>query len=210
MPKITTKPAIKTLVPAPAIVLFGLDDTDKPRAARFTGEDADLVAKAAALMKLAVCTATTPELAEIAKKLPIGRLHASGRGFVPNVRRDLHARLVEAVGRAGQAAAQPETATAAAPSGNGVQGAQAKPPAAPRSATGTKAPAAAYGLPRTWDEIAPGHLVVAQESLEEGWWEAIVVERTGDLLTLRWRDYPKVAKFARHLATIALMKPGVA
>jgi hypothetical protein len=27
-------------------------------------------------------------------------------------------------------------------------------------------------LPRTWDEIAPGHLVIARETLEVGWWEA--------------------------------------
>jgi hypothetical protein len=27
----------------------------------------------------------------------------------------------------------------------------------------------ASGLPRTWEEIAPGHLVLAQESLPEGY-----------------------------------------
>jgi hypothetical protein len=30
----------------------------------------------------------------------------------------------------------------------------------------------ATGLPRTWDEIGPGHLIIAQEALEHGWWEA--------------------------------------
>ena len=39
---------------------------------------------------------------------------------------------------------------------------------------------AARGLPRSWDEIAPGHLVIAQESLDYGWWEAIVLDRKGD------------------------------
>ena len=29
--------------------------------------------------------------------------------------------------------------------------------------------------PASWDDIRVGHLVIAQESLEEGWWEAIVV-----------------------------------
>ena len=29
----------------------------------------------------------------------------------------------------------------------------------------------AQGLPRTWDEIAVGHLVIAQATLEYGWWE---------------------------------------
>ena len=50
----------------------------------------------------------------------------------------------------------------------------------------------ATGLPRAWDEIAPGHLVIAQEALEYGWWEAIVLARDGDMLTLRFRDYPKL------------------
>jgi hypothetical protein len=47
----------------------------------------------------------------------------------------------------------------------------------------------ATGLPRTWDEIAPGHLVIAQEALEYGWWEAVVIARNRDMLTLRFRDY---------------------
>ncbi len=65
----------------------------------------------------------------------------------------------------------------------------------------------ATGLPRTWDEIAPGHLVIAQENLEYGWWEAVVIGRDGDMLTLRFRDYPKLPKFFRHRNAIALMSP---
>jgi hypothetical protein len=65
----------------------------------------------------------------------------------------------------------------------------------------------ATGLPRTWDEIAPGHLVIAQEALDYGWWEAIVLGRNGDMFTLRFRDYPKLPKFARHRTAIALMSP---
>jgi hypothetical protein len=37
----------------------------------------------------------------------------------------------------------------------------------------------APGLPATWDDIAAGHLVIAQEGLKEGWWEAIVLGRDG-------------------------------
>ena len=68
----------------------------------------------------------------------------------------------------------------------------------------------ARGLPRNWDEIAPGHLAVAQESLANGWWEAIVIERKGDMLTLRFRDYPRLPKFFRHCTAIALMSPASA
>ena len=63
----------------------------------------------------------------------------------------------------------------------------------------------ARGLPRSWDEIAPGHLVIAQESLVNGWWEAIVLDRKDDLLTLRFRDYPRLPKFFRHRSAVALM-----
>jgi len=47
-------------------------------------------------------------------------------------------------------------------------------------------------LPRTWHEIGVGDLVVAQEEdPTDGWYEAIVVEVTNDMFTLRWRDYPR-------------------
>jgi hypothetical protein len=62
-------------------------------------------------------------------------------------------------------------------------------------------------LPRTWDEIAPGHLVIARETLEVGWWEAIVVERIGDLVTVRYRDYPQYPNMVRHRSAIALISP---
>jgi hypothetical protein len=64
---------------------------------------------------------------------------------------------------------------------------------------------AARGLPQSWDEIGAGHLVIAQESLEYGWWEAIVIDRKGDTLTLQYRDYPHLPKFVRHRSGVALM-----
>jgi hypothetical protein len=60
-------------------------------------------------------------------------------------------------------------------------------------------------LPRTWDDLAPGHLVIAKESLELGWWEAIVIERTGDLVTIKYRDYPQYPPLVRHRSVIALI-----
>src|SRR6516162_9621918 len=78
------------------VVLFGLDETGKPRAARFSGEHTDLVAKAAGLMNLTICYVNSAELATITQQLPAGRIHANGRGLVPNVRRDLYDKLIEA------------------------------------------------------------------------------------------------------------------
>jgi hypothetical protein len=60
---------------------------------------------------------------------------------------------------------------------------------------------------RTWEEIGPGHLVVAQESLDYGWHEAVVFDRKDDTFTLRYRDYPHLPRFVRHRSAIALMYP---
>jgi hypothetical protein len=65
-------------------------------------------------------------------------------------------------------------------------------------------------LPSTWDDIAFGHLVIAHESAGQGWWEAIVLARDGDMLTLKWRDYPWQSNVVRHAATVALLKPNLA
>ena len=46
-----------------------------------------------------------------------------------------------------------------------------------------------------------------QESLVNGWWEAIVLDRKDDMLTLRFRDYPRLPKFFRHRSAVALMSP---
>jgi hypothetical protein len=61
------------------------------------------------------------------------------------------------------------------------------------------------GLPNSWRDIGPGHLVVAQESLEQGWAEAVVLERKGNTLKLRYRDYPYLPKFARQVTAVALL-----
>jgi hypothetical protein len=130
-------------------------------------------------MDLKVYQATTEELAALAKKLPVGRLYGNGRGFVPNIRQSLYSQIIV------ELAVEPQAAVG----------------------KDNDEPPVATGLPRTWDEIAPGHLVIAQETLDYGWWEAIVIARDGDMLTLRFRDYPKLPKFFRHRNAIALMSP---
>ncbi len=64
-------------------------------------------------------------------------------------------------------------------------------------------------FPATWDDIAVGQLVIAHESAFAGWWEAIVLAREGDMLTLKWRDYPRQPHVVRHAATVALLKPNL-
>jgi hypothetical protein len=175
------KSSIAPAPSTPALIVLGFNDQQKPRGAKFVDSKLDLVTKAADVMGLKVYEATAEEVAELAKKLPAGRLYANGRGFVPNIRQSLYSDLVVALALEGQAAL----------SKNGDQNGLPT----------------ARGLPTSWDEIAAGHLVIAQESLEYGWWEAIVLERKGDSFTLQYRDYPHLPKFVRHRSGIALMCP---
>ena len=184
---ITRASAAKTAVtkssadPTAGLIVLGYDDQQKPRGARFVHDKPDLVTKAAELMDLKVYQATSEDVADIAKKLPVGRLYANGRGFVPNIRQDLYSEVLATLALEPAAALSLENDKDSLP--------------------------AARGLPRTWDEIAPGHLVIAQESLDNGWWEAVVIDRKDDVFTLRFRDYPQLPKFFRHRSALALMNP---
>jgi hypothetical protein len=177
--------------PSP-LVLFGIDNRGKPKGARFGREHASLAIKAATQLQLNVLASNDPKVAEIAARLPVGRVHATGRTFVPFIRRDLYDRLVAAAPKGNFH--QPLTPPASATSGNA---AGSKPP-------GSSSP----NLPRNWHEIGLGDLVVAQQSLEDGWYEATVIEVDGDMLTLRWRDYPRERKLVRHRLRVGLRYPG--
>jgi hypothetical protein len=167
------------------LLVLGFDEQQKPCGARFVDAKPELVAKAAQLMGLKVYKPSSPEAAEVAKKLPVGQLYATGRAFVPHVRQSLYSEVIVALAaEPRQAAVGPDDDPASTP--------------------------VARGLPRSWDEIAPGHLVIAQESLANGWWEAIVLDRKDDMLTLRFRDYPRLPKFFRHSTAVALMSPASA
>ena len=78
-----TKKSAATQPPTKSYILLGADEYAKPRAARFSGEDPALLAKAAETMHLRLIEITEPEVAEIAALLPAGRLHANGKGIAP-------------------------------------------------------------------------------------------------------------------------------
>lgn len=162
------------------LIVLGRDESGAPRAGRFSASQANLVAKAAKAMNLTVCKAEGEALTDLAKKLQIGRLYATGRAFVSTVRRGLYDKLVEQLRLAGQQVPSETDAS----SGN----------------------QAAPGLPDTWEDIAAGHLVIAQESHAAGWWEALVLARDGDMLKLQWRDYSDWPSFVRHAGAVALLK----
>jgi hypothetical protein len=73
--------------PAP-LVLFGIDSRGKPKAARFGKQHAGLALKAATQLQLQVLTSNDPKIADLAAQVPVGRVHATGRTFVPFIRRE--------------------------------------------------------------------------------------------------------------------------
>ena len=136
-PTTKAKAAAKQSAPSAPLIVLGYDEHHKPQGAQFPAADAELVTKAARLMDLKVYEAATEDLAALAKKLPVGRLYSNGRGFVPNIRQSLYSEIIVTL------AAEPQAALGKDKDELPV----------------------ATGLPRTWDEIAPGHLVIAQEAL---------------------------------------------
>ena len=188
-----------------AVVVYGTDDAGKPRAALFKPSEAKVATKAAKLMNLGVLKVRTPAQAESAAKLPTGRLYANGKGFVPYVRRDLFSQMMALAG--GSVRARTMATTAAQPAKVGPAGTEAA--ADPQAGSPTPLPSdLSRVLPRTWADIQVGSLVLAHDGVEEGWWEAIVIKREGDTLTLRARDYPKVPPFKLHSTAVALINPG--
>jgi hypothetical protein len=188
---IVTKAKISTvssLYPAP-IILFGIDSRGKPKAARFRKDYAGLAVKAASQLQLQVLTNDGPKIGEIAARLPVGRVHATGKTFVPFVSRDLYDKLIAVASNGKDQPTAPASATAAA------------------GGSAAKASGSTPNLPEGWDTIGVGDLVVAQDSPEEGWYDAIVLEASGDMLTLRWRDYPASSRFVRHRKRLGLLYP---
>jgi hypothetical protein len=60
--------------------------------------------------------------------------------------------------------------------------------------------------PRSSDQIGPAHLVIAENTLEDGWWPAFVVRRHARALVLKWRDYPALGEFYRDIDAVALLR----
>ena len=187
------------------LFVFGLDENGKPRGARFNEIKDDIVRAALDMRCWVVQDPFTPaDFAPIGMKLPVGRLYASGRAFIPPIKLGLYNELFATKGkdagflRQGEADAADDTASAGSLSQSGG-------PPSPKVAWVSPM---TWGLPRSWEAVGVGHMVLVHESPDDGWWEAVVVQREDEVLTLRFRDYPKVPTFVRHISTIALVNPG--
>ena len=188
------------------LFVLGLDENGKPRGARFA-ELNDNIASAAVDMNCRVLINQPETVSDIAMKLPVGRIYASGKAFIPNIRRDLYDKISEAARIAA------EMSDAEVKAGAAEQSAVVKSLIDQADAALAEARCVSpvtSGLPRSWEIIGVGHMVLVHESPADGWWEATVLKREDDLLTLRFRDYPKQGTFVRHINTVALVNPGLA
>jgi hypothetical protein len=179
----------------PALILFGRSEDGKPRAGTFQEGEIETATKASAGMGLAVLKVSDAQAHDLATKIPAGRVHANGRGFVPFIRGNLYAQLQDL------AKAQGIDPTDRALNGES----NSETPAAP--AHGKSGPE--QRLPKSWDDIAVGNLVLAQETdPKDGWWEATVIKKSGDMYTLKWRQTLQRRNVLRHKFNLAPIWPG--
>jgi hypothetical protein len=179
--------------------VLGFDNKGKPRGARFAEYNERVLNFVSDLMLTSVYPASAA-FAEAAMKLPPGRVYASGKAFVPPVKRDLVEKLAHILNQPGD---ESKTFKLAYPPGQTPEQ-----EGNPEEAKIRTISPVTFGLPRTWDSIQAGHVVLIHESPADGWWEATVLEREDEILTLRFRDYPRQPKFQRHISQVALINPG--
>src|ERR671913_1208114 len=78
-------------------VVLGRDAQGKPHASRFADADMDLAAKAADLMGYRAVRVEEPSLRALAANLPLGKVFASGKAFVPFTKAETFDRLATLV-----------------------------------------------------------------------------------------------------------------
>lgn len=195
-----TASAAGTSLPSPALLpaglILGRDNNNRPHAAWFVQGQLVQAESAAQLMDFHfVAVGDNQELAAIATKLPKGKLFESGKAFVPFVGGAVFDTLLPHA---------PPTA---------AEYKEPKPKPAKQVVAEddpTKPPVAPKGIdhPKDWQSIKVGSTVLASETREDGWFEAIVLEVVSDdVFGLKWVDYPDYEPFLRHRERLALKFP---
>ena len=191
---------------SPGLIVYGMDDANKARAAHFKKSQVEVATKAAALMRLNVLTVGSPEQAAVAARIPAGRLYSSGKGFVPHVRRDLYAKVLEVAGQTAVAAPIQAFGVAKSSAGQSMsRAADRKDPVvqSPR----VEPPGPVPGYPRNWQDIAVGHLSLPSPPCRRnggGKRRRCRPRRRPQTPPADPRDPPRNRSPQRHASTVAL------
>jgi hypothetical protein len=168
-----------------AIILYGMTSIGKTKAGLFKGTEVPPALKAATTLDLRTLEISDPPGHSLAAKIPAGKIQGHGQAIVPFVPKHVYA-AIESLARA-----KPSNGTgekAGSQSSKGLVGAR---------------------LPTNWDDIKVGDRVLAQDAdPKDGWWQAKVVEKNGDLLRLRWPLSERGRPFQKHRFTVGLICPG--
>ncbi len=175
------------------VIVFGRDNTGKAHASWFDEAEAAPARMAAAQMGYFALSVAGDGLVALSASLPPGRLFASGRAFVPFVKGGIFDQLA-----------------AHLPAGTKVPALRLV--ASDGAVEGKKeikvGPTERYELPKDWNDIRPGTLVLATEGREWGWFECVVLAaKDNDIFELKWRDYPNFPSFYRDRRTLGLIFP---
>ena len=187
------------------LFVYGLDEAGKPKGARFPATEREAVLPVVTAQKLLFFDGGgSEEMVKLGMKLAVGRIYARGKSFIPNIKRDLYDGILAAFAsdKPEHDRSQSQRTDAAAAARETTKSSEQVPAYVP-----TVLPPLPSGLPQNWESIAVGNMVLIGAGPGEGWWEAIVLARDGEILTLRCRDFPKEPIYQRHISTIALINP---
>jgi len=178
----------KSATTQPAVIVFGVSAIGKPRAGTFKASDVPAARKAAAKLGFKVIDLTDETGLALAAKVPAGRIGGARDNIIPFVNKDLYAQITASEIKS-QKNGQGRT------NGGSAMSPEANPPR----------------LPRSWDDIKAGDMVLAQEADPlDGWWQVIVTEANGDLFKLRWPGSGRGRPLQKHRATLGLICPNEA
>lgn len=193
--------------PLPKLIVFGLDEARKPRAAYFSEDDIAKAQRAAELMGLQTLKIDNDERRTEAGKLRQGRLLASGRAILPAVTATAYAGLTALQDHKPAHLAPGTTESTPQAGATPVKASLMGAPAISRPPLELPSAKSSH-RPWTWGEIRVGSVVLAPEHDEESWWPAVVLNMpTPDRLILKWRDTFEEPAFTRQRNQIGLLNP---
>ena len=165
--------------PQSSIILFGLTSIGKPKAGTFKATEIAAARKAASKLGLHVLELVDESTRAFAAKVPAGRIHGHGEAIVPFVPKASMPQLRTWLDQIRQS--QRSQVHRVSPS--------------PR-------------LPANWNDIKVGDRVLAQDTdPKDGWWQATVVDRSGDIFKLRWPRSERGRPFQKHRLALGLICP---